>query len=114
MSRSCDQGHDWKLICYGRWGLIPVKTVLILGGCVVSTRYVVRCDAKAEKRADIKFSPLNSPELGIIAVNGDRLRHVRGVFKDKLHVLCRAQAGKQQVLGGDVLAQHIGDVLSFT
>lgn len=47
-------------------------------------------------------------------MNGDRLGHVGGVFKDKLHVLCRAQAGKQQVLGGDVLAQHIGDDLSFS
>lgn len=54
----------------------PVETILILGGCVVSIRFVVRY-AKAEKRADLKFSPLlNSPEFGIIAVNGDRLRHV--------------------------------------
>lgn len=34
-----------------------VETVLILKGCVVSTRFLVRGDAKAEKRADIKFSP---------------------------------------------------------
>lgn len=93
----------------------PVEAKLILRGSVFSTRFVVRCDVKAEIRAGLKFSPsLNSRELGIVAENGDRLRHVGGVFEDKLHVLCRAQADKQQVLGGDVLAQHIGNVLSFT
>lgn len=44
-----------------------------------------------------------------MAANGDRLRHVEGVFQDKLHVLGGAQAGEEQVLRGDGLAQHIGD-----
>lgn len=51
------------------------------------------------------------PELGIITVNGDSLRYVKGVFKDKLHVLSRTQAGVQQVLRGDGLTQHVGDAL---
>lgn len=44
-------------------------------------------------------------------MNGDSLRHIKGVFKDKLHVLSGAQAGVEQVLGGDGLAQHVGDAL---
>lgn len=44
-------------------------------------------------------------------MNGDGLRHIKGIFKDKLHVLSRAQAGVEQVLGGDGLAQHVGDAL---
>lgn len=54
---------------------------------------------------------VNSPELRVVAVNGDRLRHIEGIFEDKLHVLSRAEAGIQQVLCGDGLAQHIGDAL---
>lgn len=50
-----------------------------------------------------------SPEFGVVAANGDRLWHVEGVFQDKLHVLGGAQAGEEQVLRGDGLAQHIGD-----
>lgn len=50
-----------------------------------------------------------SPELGVVAANGDRLRHVEGVFQDKLHVLGGSQAGEEQVLRGDGLAEHIGD-----
>ncbi len=44
-------------------------------------------------------------------MNGDGLRDVKGVFKDKLHVLSRAQAGVEQVLGGDGLAQHVSDAI---
>lgn len=93
----------------------PVEAEPMLRGSVFSTRFVVRCDVTAELRAGWKFPPeLNSRELGIVADNGDRLRHVGGVLQDKLHVLCGAQADKQQVLGGDVLTQHIGNVLRFT
>lgn len=49
------------------------------------------------------------PELRVVAVNGDRLRYIEGIFKDKLHVLSRSQAGVEQVLGGDGLAQHVGN-----
>lgn len=49
------------------------------------------------------------PELWIITVDGDRLRYIKGVFKDKLHVLGRAQAGVEQVLGGDGPGKHVGD-----
>ena len=51
------------------------------------------------------------PELGIITVDSDGLGYIKGVFKDKLHVLSRAQTGVEQVLGGDGLAQHVGDGL---
>lgn len=44
-------------------------------------------------------------------MNGDGLRYIKGISKDKLHVLGRAQAGVEQVLGGDGLAQHVGDAL---
>ena len=44
-------------------------------------------------------------------MNGDSLRNIKGVFKDKLHVLSGAQAGVEKVLGGDGLAQHVGDAL---
>lgn len=54
-----------------------------------------------------------SPELRVITVNGDSLRYIKGILKDKLHVLSRAQAGIEQVLGGDGLAQHVGDALCF-
>lgn len=30
------------------------------------------------------------PELRVVAVNGDSLRYIKGIFKDKLHVLSRA------------------------
>lgn len=46
-------------------------------------------------------------------MNGDGLGYIKGIFKDKLHVLGRAQAGVEQVLGGDGLAQHVGDALSL-
>lgn len=46
-------------------------------------------------------------------MNGDRLWHIKWILKDKLHVLCRAQASIKQVLGGDGLAQHVGDALCF-
>ena len=46
-------------------------------------------------------------------MNSDRLRYIEGIFKDKLHVLSRAQAGVEQVLGGDGLAQHAGNALRF-
>lgn len=42
-------------------------------------------------------------------MNGDRLRYIEGIFKDKLHVFSSAQAGVEQVLGGDGLAQHVGN-----
>lgn len=32
------------------------------------------------------------PELRVITVDGDSLRYIKWVFKDKLHVLSRAQA----------------------
>lgn len=44
-------------------------------------------------------------------MNGDRLRDVEGIFKDKLHVLSGAQAGVEQVLGGYGPAQHVADCL---
>lgn len=52
-----------------------------------------------------------SPELGVVAEDGDRLRHVEGILQDELHVFGGAQAGVEQVLGGDGLAQHAGDGL---
>lgn len=51
------------------------------------------------------------PQVGIVTVDGDCLRYVEGVFKDKFHVLGRAQAGIEQVLGGDGLTQHVGNEL---
>lgn len=42
-------------------------------------------------------------------MDGHSLRCIKGIFKDKLHVLSRAQAGVKQVLGGNGLAQHVGD-----
>lgn len=46
-------------------------------------------------------------------MDGDSLGDVKGVFEDKLHVLGRAQAGVQEVLGGDGLAQHVGNALGL-
>lgn len=51
------------------------------------------------------------PELRVIAVNRDRLWNIERISEDKLHVLSRAQAGVEQVLSGDGLAQHVGDAL---
>lgn len=44
-------------------------------------------------------------------MNGDRLRYIKGILKNKFHVLSRAQAGIEHVMGGDGLAQHVGDAL---
>lgn len=54
------------------------------------------------------------PELRVITVNGDGVRYIEGIFKDKLHVFSRAQAGIKQVLGSDGLAQHVGDSFHLT
>lgn len=55
----------------------------------------------------------SSPELGVVAADGDRLRHVEGVLENELHVVGGAQAGKEQVFRGDGSAQHAGDALSL-
>lgn len=47
-------------------------------------------------------------------MDSDRLRYIKGVFQDKLHVLSGAQAGIEEVLGGDGLTQHVGDALCLT
>lgn len=51
------------------------------------------------------------PELRVVNVNCDSLRCVKGISKDELCVLSRAQAGVEQVLGSNGLAQHVGDTL---
>lgn len=57
---------------------------------------------------------VHSPELFVVATDGEHLRDLQGVFKEKLHVLCSAQAGEQQVLGGHVVDEHVGDGLGFS
>lgn len=54
-----------------------------------------------------------SPELRIIAVDGDCLRSVERVFQHKFHVLSRAEAGKKLMRGGDGVAKHVANALSL-
>lgn len=47
-------------------------------------------------------------------MNGDGLRCIEGIFKDKFHIFSRTQAGVEEMLGGNGLAQHVGNSLCLT
>lgn len=69
------------------------------------------CSPNHQTESCCRVQPCFSPEVGVVAADGDRLRHAERVPEDKLHVVGGAQAGEEQVLCSDGPAQHVGDAL---
>lgn len=55
-----------------------------------------------------------SPELWVIAFNGDCLRNVEWILEHKFEELSCSECGVQSVFGSDGLREHVGDLLCFT